>query len=176
MKKTALLYAVIFALSAGLLWALSRPGPTPVAYREVIVDTIIGEPDTVRTFVDRIVYRERDPEIVYIDREGGEDVVEDFCRPDTVLVADSIWVPADTVFLLRSVSHDPGWFLRRDRVTVWGPTSTGDMREVHYRTYPGWSLRVGSESVFREPRFGWWRNALEAGIYFGLGYIGGKIF
>jgi len=171
--------AVISMFVAIVGYKLIAPTPEPVTYTEFRVDTIYGEPDTVRTFVDRIVYRDREPEVIVEQPGGGEDVVEDFCHPDTVIQVvegDTIWTPADTVYLLRSVVDHPGWFLQRDQITVYGPTSVGDLREMRFRSYPGWSLRTDPEVLFREPRFGLVRQLIEAGIYIGIGYLGGKVF
>lgn len=174
------LFKVLFGLLVGglVVWTF-KPDPDPIKYTEIRVDTIIGEPDTIRTFVDRIVYVEREPEVTVVQPGGGTEIVEDFCKPDTVIVeitdTDTIWAPADTVFLVRSVTHDPGWFLNRDRITLFGPTSVGDLQEVRYKSYGGWSFRTDTEILFREPRFGWWREVAEAGIYIGIGFLGGKL-
>ena len=170
---------IILALfiGVGVAWAL-KPSPEPITYTNIRVDTIIGEPDTVRTFVDRIVYREREPELTVVQPEGAEDEVSAFCRPDTVMVvtdADTIWIPADTVYLVRSVVHDPSWFFGKDRITVFGPTSVGDLREMRFTSYPGWSLRTTPETLFREPRFGLLRQIIEAGTYISAGILLGKV-
>ena len=68
---------IVIAVLAGL-WYLS--GQEPEVYREIVVKEIKGEPDTVRTFVDRIVYREVEPDVVITEPEGGTDIVEDFCN------------------------------------------------------------------------------------------------
>ena len=176
----ARLLPVILALiiGAGLMYTCG-PEPEPLKYTEIRVDTIIGEPDTVRTFVDRIVYREREPEITVVQPGGGNEIVEDFCKPDTVqtiVQGDTIWAPADTVYLLRSVIHDPGWFLKRDNITLFGPTSVGDLQEMRFRSYPGWTVRTGNDVLFREPRFGWFRPVVEGITYIGIGYLAGRIF
>ncbi len=89
---------------------------------------------------------------------------------------DTLWAPADTVYLLRSIVHHPSWFLGRDAITVYGPTSVGDLREMRFTSYPGWSLRTDPEVIFREPRFGFFRQLLEAGVFIGSGYLIGKVF
>jgi hypothetical protein len=176
-----LIYAIAGLIIGTLLITILRDVPDPVTYTDVIVREVQGEPDTVRTFVDRIVYRERPPTQVATQPGGGTDTVSDFCKPDTVMVVDTlagdtVWVPADTVFLLRSVAHTPGWFFARDRVDLYGPTSAGDLRHVSLRAYPGWSVRTHPELLIREPRLGWWREAAEAGVYLTTGYLIGRIF
>jgi len=171
-----LVVGAVVAVLGGMLWL---SGQEAEVYREIVVREIKGEPDTVRTFVDRVVYRDREPELVAVEPGGGEDVVEDFCRPDTVvqvLQGDTVWVAQDTVFLMRSVVHDAGWFFARDNIRVYGPTSAGDLREMRYSSYGGWSIRAGEGVLFREPRFGWGRPLLEALAFIGLGYFGGKVF
>jgi hypothetical protein len=162
-----------------LAFILFLPEPEIFPYRDIIVKEIQGEPVVERTFVDRIVYRDRQPDLVATEPEGGTDVVEDFCHPDTVLrvvKGDTVWVQADTVYLLRSVVHDPGWFFQRDRVRIYGPTSTGDLREMRFRTYPGWSVRTDPELIFREPRLGWMREAVEALAFLWLGRVSAEVF
>jgi len=174
-----LIYAVAGLIAGALLFYIFFPIPDPVEYTNVVVREIKGEPDTVRTIVDRIVYREREPDLTVTQPGGGQDVVNDFCRPDTVVQVtqgDTVWVQADTVYLLRSVVNHPGWFLQRDQIITVGPTSAGDLREMRFRSYPGWSIRTAPEVLFREPRFGLVRQLLEAGIYVGLGYTIGRIF
>jgi hypothetical protein len=176
-----ILYTVVGLAVGTLLMIIFRSAPDPVTYTEVIVREVVGEPDTVRTFVDRIVYRERPPTQVATQPAGATDVVDDFCKPDTVIVIDTItgdtvWVAADTVFLLRSVSHTPGWFFARDGIDLYGPTSVGDLRHVNLRAHPGWSVRTHPELLIREPRMGWWREAVEAGVYLGTGYLLGRVF
>ena len=176
-----ILYAAVGLMIGTLLMIIFRSAPDPLTYTEVIVREVVGEPDTVRTFVDRIVYRERAPEQVATQPGGATDVVSDFCKPDTVMVidtisGDTIWVAADTVFLLRSVAHTPGWFFARDQVDLYGPTSVGDLRNARLRAYPGWSVRTHPELLIREPRMGWWRELAEAGIYVTTGYLLGRVF
>ena len=173
-----ILYAIGGLVAGALLLHFFGPRPEPITYTRIVVDTIIGEPVVERTFVDRIVYVDREPALVATQPGGGEDVVEDFCHPDTVQVVlgDTVWVPSDTVFLMRSVVEDPGWFFGRSDITIFGPTSVGDLQEMRFRSYPGWSVRTHPELIFREPRFGWLRPAIEAAAYIGLGYFGGKVF
>jgi len=175
--KEILILVAGLVVGSGALYVL-LPDREPITYTEFRVDTIYGEPDTIRTFVDRIVYRDREPEVAITQPSGATDVVEDFCRPDTVVEVvrgDTVWAPADTVYLLRSVVHDPGWFFQRDNITLFGPTSVGGLQELRFHSYPGWSVRTHPDLIFREPRFGWFRELVEAGVYVGLGYLGGRI-
>ena len=155
--KDKALYLIAGLVAGALLYFIFVPSPEPVEYTNVIVREI-KEPDTVRTFIDRIVYRDRQPELVATEPGGATDVVEDFCKPDTVvqvIEGDTIYVPADTVYLLRSVVHyDKFWFWQRDGVGLFGPTSAGDLREMRFESWPGWSVRTDPELLFREPRFG----------------------
>ena len=173
------LYAIGAFIAGALLLYIVQPSSEPVIYREVEVREIQSEPVIERTFVDRIVYRDREPEMVVTEPEGGKDVVEDFCHPDTVQVVaglDTLWLPSDTVFLMRSVSTHPGWFFGRSDIAIFGPTSVGALQEMRFRSYPGWSVRTDPELIFREPRFGLLREAVEAGVYIFIGYLGGRIF
>jgi len=178
------LYAIVGAVVGMLLLGILKPDRVFPDYDRIIVHEIRGEPDTVRTFVDRIVYRDRKPEVVVTQPGGGEDVVEDFCNPDTVMVVDTlegdtIWISTDTVYLLRSIVHDPGWFVQRDRITTYGPTSASDLLEMRFTSWPGWSLRTHPELIFREPRLGWIKPIVEYGsvatLFYFLGtWIGGE--
>jgi len=171
-------YAIGVAVGA-LLWLVFIGSPEPIVYREIVVKQIKGEPVIERTFVDRVVYRDRSPELVAVQPAGGQDVVEDFCHPDTIEVvvgADTLWLPADTVFLLRSVATTNPWFFGRADITIWGPTSVGDLQEMRFRSWPGWSLRTDPEVLFREPRLGWIKPIIEAGVYVGVGFLAGRIF
>ena len=177
-----LIYAILGITVGGLLALILRPSVDPIAYPEIIVHEIRGEPDTVRTFVDRIVFRDRKPDLVVTQPSGGEDVVSDFCHPDTVEVVagtDTLWLPTDTVFLMRSVDTSEPWFFGRSDVTVWGPNSVGDLQELRYRSWPGWSLRTHPDLIFREPRLGWIKPIIEYGsvatfFYFLGSWIGGE--
>jgi len=175
-----LIYAILGITVGGLLALILRPSVDPIGYPEIIVHEIRGEPDTVRTFVDRIVYRNRAPDLVVTQPGGGEDVVEDFCHPDTVLQVvagtDTLWLPTDTVLLLRSVDTSEPWFFGRTDITVWGPNSVGDLQELRYRSWPGWSLRTHPDLLFREPRLGWIKPIIEYGSVAGLVYMLTRIF
>jgi len=78
--------------------------------------------------------------------------------------------------LLRSIVHDPGWFVQRDRITTYGPTSASDLLEMRFTSWPGWSLRTDPVIIFREPRLGWIKPIIEAGVYVGVGFLAGRIF
>jgi len=172
-------YAIGVVIGILLFGILSFDGASPFDYDRIIVHKIKGEPVVERTFVDRIVYRDRQPTLVATQVAGGEDVVEDFCNPDTVEVlveGETVWLPADTVFLLRSIDTSSPWFFGRTDVTVWGPTSVGDLQEMRFRSWPGWSLRTDPEVLFREPRLGWIKPIIEAGVYVGVGFLAGRIF
>lgn len=174
-----IVYALAGALVVFLVGLLWLSGQEPEVYREIVVKEIRGEPDTIRTFVDRVVYREVEPEIIIREPEGGRETQEAFCEPDTVIQiieGDTVWLPQDTVFLVRSVDHRPGWFLQKDQVILFGPTSIGDLSEVRFKAYPGWSVRTHPEMIIREPRIGIFREILEAGVYGLAGYALGKAF
>ena len=178
------LYAIVGAVVGMLLFGILRPDGESYDYDRIIVHEIKGEPvvKTERTVVDRIVYRDREPDLVVTQPSGGEATVEDFCHPDTVVQVvdgDTVWVHADTVYLLRSVDTDAGWFWAKDRVRVFGPTSTGDLLSMQWRTWPGWSVRTDPDLIFREPRLGWIKPIVEYGsvatlFYFLGSWIGGE--
>jgi len=140
-------------------------GSDPVPYPEVVIAERIleREPDTVRTFVDRVVYRYVGPARVAIAPGGAAQEVAAFCRPLILAMVDTVEVEsAAPRLLLRSVSHDPGWLWQRDRLTLTGPTSHGDLVGLEYAVRPGFSARTSGDSVIvRYPRGSTVRDLLE---------------
>ena len=166
-----LVFGAAIVFFGGLWW---HSGQEPVVYREIVVKEIKGEPDTVRHFVDRFVYRDRPPEVVAIQIGGAEDTVKEFCQPElvsVVIAGDTVGVPKDTLFLMRSVDTDAGWFWQKDHIRLFGPTSTGDLREMRFRSWEGWSVRTDGGVLFREPRFGFLRPVIEIGVPFVTGLL-----
>lgn len=152
----------------GVTRACERPLP-PIKYTEFIIDTIIGEPDTVVQWRERVVFRTIEPEFVAEQPGGATDAVEQFCQPDTVRV------PMPTPWLARSVVTNAGWFFGKDKVTVYGFDGLGTRRELQFRSYPGWQFALGADQLIQEPRFGRVKQIVEIGVPLVIGYIAGSI-
>lgn len=167
-------------LTALITWLVLYISPfwpdDPIVYSEVVVPArviIEREPDTVRTFVDRIrtvnvapTQRARAP-------EGGMVEVQDFCRPTVLAIQDTI-VEVDTVpdprLLLRSISHSPGWFVQKDNIFISGPTSYGDLVGLDYNVRPGFTVRtVGDSLIVQYPRVALLREGIEALLPLAIG-------
>ena len=173
---------LVVALTGGAVLGYALRSPPPPTYRtvEVPVEHIIErEPDTIVRWRDRIVEVAATPEIVARARRGGQAEAEAFCEPvrvvdtvrvvgvDTVRVVDTI---PDPRLLLRSVSHDPGWWWQRDQLLLTGPTSHGDLLAFDYSVRPGFTVRTSGDSLLvRYPRTSLVREIAE----FGLPLLGG---
>lgn len=166
-------------------------GEPSFPYSEVVVPARVieeSEPDTVVSWRERIVTRVVQPEVVARSEEGGEPEVESFCAEFARAKVDSATAAGgDTVetvstrparrLLLRSGSHDPGWFWRSDHLTLTGPLSDGGLQQQSYTLRPGFSFRTHADSVIvRSPRWWWVREGAEAGVLLGIGYALGKAF
>jgi hypothetical protein len=119
-------------------------GQEAILYPEVIVPAARierREPDTVRTFVDRVRHVAVGPSQVATAPQGAHSDVTAFCRPVVALRTDTI-IRVDTLLLLRSVTHSPGWFTQRDRLTVTGLTNVGDLKAMDYDVRPGFTARA----------------------------------
>ncbi len=166
------------AVGAIALWAVAWPEEV-VRYErvEVPVERIIErEPDTVVRWLERIRVVTPDPVQIAIAPGGAAPEVARFCMP-SVLKATNDTTPAPPPqLLLRSVTHDPGWFFQRDRLLLTGPTSHGDLVAADYLVRPGFSARtVGDSVIVRSPRFGGFRQGLELGIAAAIGLISGLV-
>lgn len=169
-------FGVAVLLGAAIAYQLI-PEPAPV-YRTVFVeDTVIieREPDTVRTFVDRVVTKVVTPATVAVAETGGLDHALEFCKPITVMQQDTV---TDTVYtpmlLLRSVRFDQGWFTKPDKVFMSGITNTGELRAYDYRTKGSWTARAFGDSLLvQTDRFATYKKLAEylvvGGIAYGLG-------
>ena len=159
-----LMGALLGAALTLTVMAWSCEAPEPLKYTEMVVREIKSKPDTVVQFVERIVYREVQPTLVATQVAGAEDVVSDFCHPDTVvevIEGDTVYVPAPSYQLWNAVQTKPGWFWGKDRVTLYGPKSNGDLVETQFNAWPGWQAATGSRTLIQEPRWGWARPTLE---------------
>ena len=164
---------LLAGLLAGLVLAwVFKPEPVPV-YRDVIVsDTVIleREPDTVRTFVDRIVTVHAEPLQVATAPSVLVNEVARFCAPVTALITDTVIVEKQV--LLRSLSHSPGWFLQPDKLLLTGVTNYGDLKAFDYSVRPGFTARtVGEDVLVQYPRTAWLRQTLEILAPAGLVYL-----
>ena len=173
-----LIYAILGITVGGLLASILRPSVDPIGYPEIIVHEIRGEPTVEVRWRDRVVYRDREPEVTVTQPGGGVEIVEQFCRDTLVITAtDTVVVPATPTLLLRSVATDAGWFFQKDRVRLYGPVNTGALQEIRYVSWPGWEARAdGDHVLFREPRLGWIKPIIEYGSVAGLVYMLTRIF
>jgi hypothetical protein len=136
-------FIVAFLVGSVAAW-LIKPDPEPTYSTVVVTDTLIleREPDTIRTFIDRIRTVESQPVQVAIAPGGAQDHVSAFCRPTTVFSTDTIEAPADTVFLLRSVRYDRKWAWKKDKLFIAGPLSTGDLLSQDHDVRGDYSVRT----------------------------------
>lgn len=144
-------FIMAMVIGAVALYAL-QPSPTPT-YTYVVVPAeriIEREPDTVRTFVDRIITVEVEPKQVAVAPGGARQQVQAFCQP-TIEAAQpdtaSGESPVDPMLLLRSVRYDRRWSVRKDRLFVAGPVSTGDLMGIDYEVRGDWTLATRSASA-----------------------------
>ena len=181
------LAACIATFAGGALLGFGlRRIPPPVYQRvEVPVERIIErEPDTIVRWRDRIVTVAAAPDLVATAEKGGEAEVEAFCEPvrlvdtlrivgvDTVHVVDTV---PDPRLLLRSVSHDPGWWWGRDQLLLTGPTSAGDLMAFDYQVRPGFTVRTSGDSLLvRYPRTSVLREVVEFGVPVLVGFFVGR--
>lgn len=170
-----LLDLLLPALIGALVMYVVSPSE-PVSYPEVIVPAariIEREPDTVRTFIDRVIYRTIPPVQAATAPAAAQDDVARFCAPTVAMVSDTLSPPP--MLLLRSVAHSPGWFWQRDKLFLSGPTSYGDLNAYDYRVRPGFSVRaIGDSLLVQYPRTSLFREILEVAIPFGIGYAVGR--
>lgn len=170
----------VIGLVVGVLFVWLFSGPDIPREREVLVPVRVveqREPDTVVRWRERIVTRVVRADQVQTAQGGAVDVVERFCARDTVyLEGRSLEVPRDTVALLRSGSLRQGRFFRGDLLTLTGPISTGDLRQLDYRTRGDVSWVVRGDSVIvRSARWALVGDLAEAGVWVGLGYLLGRL-
>jgi hypothetical protein len=165
---------------AGLIGAVSvyafSPSPVPI-YRNVIVPVeriVEREPDTVRTFVDRIVTVQAEPIQIARAPGGAQDQVQSFCEPIIIARTDTVEVGeplVDPMLLLRSVSYDRRWGPRRDRLFLTGPMNTGDLVGIDYEVRGDWTVRaVGPDALVQYPRTSFIYDYWEAGSQIFTGY------
>ncbi len=176
MKSLGTLGYVLIGFLAAWLWA---PRKDHVPYPEVIVPAariIKREPDTVRTFVDRIRFVNVQPILVARAPGGAQGEVAAFCRPTLLALTDTVEVePPAPRLLLRSGVHSPGWFFQQARRLRTGPTSLGDLQALDFPVRPGFTFRTSGDSVLvRYPRSGLGRELLEFGITLAGGYMLGR--
>ena len=172
--KSLLPTALAFAAGV-LVMVLMTPEPK-VHYQEVIVpDTVIleREPDTVRTFVDRIQYRVVEPTQVAITQGGAATgALESFCRPVTVVDKQTDTLVIEKQVLLRSVTFDDGWFWRRGDLLLTGITNTGELTAIDAKTRADFSAVAAGESVLiRESRWSWLQPVAEISAVAGLTWL-----
>lgn len=168
--KKLLPYAFGALMGALLLFQTAWPD-TYVPYPEVIVPArriIEREPDTVRTFVDRIRYVTVEPTVVARAPDGARDEVESFCQPTVVAALPPLETPAPIPaprLLVRSGSFDPGWWFQRDALRLTGPTSHGDLKAFDFSVRRGFSFRASGDTlIVRHPRAALFREAAELSV------------
>lgn len=161
------------AIAGGLILFAVMPDKPPImSYPEVIVREIVGVPDTIVSFVDRIITREVQVSGPIITApQAAVSTVDAFCAPRVTPGMATV----DTVFLMRSVSFDPGFLWKADRVSITGPTSVGDDRQFNYTLRGPWDAVARRDGVqMRASRWRWY-GLIEAGVYMGFGYVAGSI-
>lgn len=177
MVRSALLVLAAFVAGGVAVLLFARPDPE-VIYDlvEVPVERIVErEPDTVVRFVDRIRYVTPDPVQIAVAPLGAATQVASFCAPSVLTAAaDTVTDRPPEQLLLRSVVHDPGWWFSKDRLTLTGPTSYGDLQAIDVDVRPGFTVRtVGDSVLVRYPRTGFAREAVEVGGPLLLGLLVG---
>jgi hypothetical protein len=141
----------------------------PVTYREVIVPArviIEREPDTVRTFIDRVRFVNVEPRQIAVAPGGAGEQVQEFCKPTIIAQTDTveIGVAVDPMLLLRSVSYDRRWAWKKDRLFLAGPVNTGDLKALDYEVRGDWTARtVGDNVLVQYPRTSLVVDAWEGG-------------
>jgi hypothetical protein len=163
--------AVWLAIAAlvGATVAYSMIPSDPLVYRDVVVPArviIEREPDTIRTFVDRIRFVEAPARQIATAPGGAASQVQEFCTPTIVAQTDTVEVgqPVDPMLLLRSVSYNRRWAWRRDHLLVTGPLSTGDLVAEDYEVRGDWTVAVrGSSSLVQYPRTSFLYDIWEGG-------------
>jgi len=174
MKK---LLPYVFGAVMGALLLFQTAWPeTFIPYPEVIVPArriIEREPDTVRTFVDRIRYVRVEPTMVARAPDGARDEVLTFCEPTMMAAAPPLEAPPPIPaprLLVRSGTFDPGWWFQKDALLLTGPTSHGDLKAFDYRTRGSFTFRTTGDSlIVRYPRTALFREAAEIAAPFLLG-------
>lgn len=134
---------------------LFRPSPNPI-YETVVVTKeriIEREPDTVRTFIDRIVTVQAEPEVIAIAELGAEDEVSSFCSTFALTVQGARLPDTNPSLLLRSITYDRRWSLRKDRLLLTGPFSNGDLGAFDYEVRGDYTVRVSNgNALVQYPR------------------------
>lgn len=135
-----------------LIFYILRPAPEPI-YETVIVPIeriIEREPDTIRTFVDRIVYVQSEPTLVSIAPGGAKEQVQEFCKPVTLVANSSTGQgePVDPMLLLRSVSYNRRWAWRKDHLLLTGIWNVGDLSAYDYGVRGDWTSTTQGQSGF----------------------------
>ncbi len=164
----------------GALAVYALTPPRAPTYRDVVVTrTQIEErePDTVRTFVDRIVTVEVPARQIATAPLGAQDDVARFCAPTVVTLTDTVVVMSDPAYLIRSITHEPGWFWQRDKLLLTGPTSFGDLVAMDYDVRPGYTARaVGPDVLVQYPRTALIRELIEPALAVLAGYGLAQVF
>lgn len=192
MRYAVAVAALLLAFASG--W-LVKPKPAPV-YRDVIVPAEriveVEKIDTIVQWRERVVYRHVPAAQVATAPDAGQPDVDTFCaeavkqalagaQPDTaprLQEGQDTRPAAPATLLLRSVRHDPAWFFARDRLILTGPTSSGDLRQMHYSVRDGFEARTHADSVIvRYPRSALLKQGVEAGVFMLVGaFVGHLVF
>ena len=98
-------------------------------------------------------------------------------RPPESGRADTVRIAPDPRLLIRSLSLNEEWFFRGDELTVTGPLSTGDLRQVSYRTRGDVSARAHGDSlIVRSSRWGLLKDLLTASSWTTAGRLSCKVW
>lgn len=175
-----LLAWILLPLAGALaLYALS-PDRT-ITYTDVIVPAariIEREPPIEVRFRDRIVYRYVEYEQRAVAPGGALEQAQAFCRPQVLMHTQTDTVfQVDTLVLMRSAVHRPGWFISKDDLLVTTVSSVGDLEARDYRVRPGFSaVAAGNDVLVRYPRMALPRELVEILAVLGVGFGIGKAF
>jgi len=182
------LLVVVVAAGLVLLGRCTGPEPEP-RHPEVIVpeESITDdEPRLDRSIGDRLRKRNVKPVQIATAPRGGDDELRAFCSAQVARavaggpavggpeIDTAPPVPAPkTIFLARSSRTEPGMWWRKSTTTVVGPLSTGGLREIRFRHYPGaqWRSDDAGGIAIQENRLGWVRGAAEFLVPVGVGAI-----
>lgn len=176
---TRVIIPLAIGLALGLLLMRFLAGdPEPqVRYRTVVVPEsviVAQEPDTVVRFVERIRYREVEPEQVATAPKAALPDVAAFCSAagwveasagvDSVPPGQPVGPPVPPMLLLRSFAYDDG------ALTLWGPRSDGELWRGDYQVGRKFRGTVQGDGVFiQADRLDRWKQLGERALWVGAG-------
>ena len=167
---------LLVAMVIGMVLAYALIPSDPIVYNHVIIPAariIEREPDTVRTFIDRIRFIEAPARQVAVAPGGAQGQVQAFCQPIIATLSDTVGIGpiVDPMLLLRSVRYERRWSVRKDRLFVAGPTNYGDLVAHDYEVRGDFTLAmVGDRPLVQYPRTSLLYDIWEGGSQVYTGY------